>query len=131
NDPNAPTYRSCVGGDFKAGGNNVVTTYTIKIIAGGGTSQTLGSLLYDFSGSSYHYNSDFSTGARIANVIDPTSSTISKSFSPNPAPLNGVSALTITLTNPNGGTVSGYNFVDNLPANLLIANPASATTSGC
>ena len=131
NDPNAPTYRACVGGDFKAGGSNVVTTYTIKIISGGGTSQSLGSLLYDFSGSSFHYNSDFGVGARIANVIDPTSATISKSFSPNPAPLNGISALTITLTNPNGGTLGGYNFVDNLPANLVVATPNGATTSGC
>ncbi len=131
NDPNSPNYRSCVGGDFKAGGNNVVTTYTIKVVSGGGTSQPLNTLLYDFSGSSYHYNGDFTTGARIANVIDPTSATIAKSFSPNPTSLNGVSALTITLTNPNGGTVGGYNFVDNLPANLLVANPAGATTSGC
>ncbi len=131
NDPNSPNYRSCVGGDFKAGGNTVITTYTIKIVSGGGTSQPLNTLLYDFSGSSYHYNADFTTGARIANVIDPTSATIAKSFSPNPTSLNGVSALTITLTNPNAGTVGGYNFVDNLPANLVVATPPSATTTGC
>jgi large repetitive protein len=131
NDPNSPNYRDCVGGDFKSGGSTVVTTYTIRIISGGGTSQTLGSLLYDFSGSSYHYNADYSTGARIANVIDPATATISKSFSPNPAPINGVSALTITLTNPNPGTLGGYNFVDNLPANMIVATPNGATTSGC
>ncbi|HKR66532.1 MAG TPA: hypothetical protein VJZ00_22585, partial [Thermoanaerobaculia bacterium] len=131
NDPNSPNYRACVGGDFKAGGNTVVTTYTIKILSGGGTSQTLNTLLYDFSGSSFHYNADFSTGARIANIIDPTTATIAKSFSPNPAPLNGVSALTITLSNPNPGTLGGYNFVDNLPANLIVATPPAATTSGC
>jgi len=131
NDPNSPNYRSCVDGDFKAGGNTVITTYTIKVVSGGGTSQPLNTLLYDFSGSSYHYNGDFTTGARIANVIDPTSATIAKSFSPNPTSLNGISALTITLTNPNAGTVGGYNFVDNLPANLVVANPPSATTTGC
>jgi uncharacterized repeat protein (TIGR01451 family) len=131
NDPNSPNYRSCVGGDFKAGGNNVVTTYTIKIVGGGGTSQTLNTLLYDFSGSSYHYNADFTTGARVANVIDPTSANISKNFSPNPASLNGISVLTITLTNPNPGTVSGYNFADNLPANLIVAATPAATTTGC
>ena len=43
NDPNSPNYRSCVGGDGKAGGT-VITTYTVKIISGGGTSQTLSSL---------------------------------------------------------------------------------------
>src|SRR5258708_8943053 len=28
--PNSPPYRSCIGGDFKPGGSNVVTPYTIK-----------------------------------------------------------------------------------------------------
>ena len=120
-----------VGGDFKAGGNNVVTTYSIKIVSGGGTSQPLNTLLYDFSGSSYHYNADFGVGARIANVIDPTAAGISKAFSPNPTSLNGISALKITLTNPNAAPVGGYNFVDNLPANLIVATPPAASTSGC
>ncbi|HEX7833295.1 MAG TPA: DUF11 domain-containing protein, partial [Thermoanaerobaculia bacterium] len=131
NDPNSPTYLECVGGDFKSGGTNVVTTYTIKVVGGGGTTESLNALLYDFSGSSFHYNADWSSSARIANIIDPTTSTISKSFSPNPAPLNGVSALTFTLTNPNPGTLSGYNFVDNLPANLVVATPPATTTTGC
>jgi uncharacterized repeat protein (TIGR01451 family) len=131
NDPNSPNYRSCVGGDFKAGGSNVVTTYTIQIVGGGGTSQPLNTLLYDFSGSSFHYNADYSTGARIANIIDPSTATIAKSFSPNPASLNGVSALTITLSNPNPGTLGGYNFVDNLPANMVVAATPGATTAGC
>jgi len=131
NDPNSPNYRSCVGGDFKAGGSTVITTYNIRVVSGGGTSQTLNSLLYDFSGSSYHYNSGFSTEARVANVIDPTSVGITKSFNPNPAAINGVSALAITLTNPNPGTIGGYNFIDNLPANMLVATPPAATTTGC
>jgi uncharacterized repeat protein (TIGR01451 family) len=131
NDPNSPAYRSCAGGDFKAGGNTVVTTYTIKIVSGGGTSQPLNTLLYDFSGSSYHYNADFAVGARIANVSDPTAAGITKAFSPNPTSLNGISALKITLTNPNAAPAGGYNFVDNLPANLIVATPPAASTSGC
>jgi uncharacterized repeat protein (TIGR01451 family) len=131
NDPNSPNYRSCVGGDFKSGGSNVVTTYTIKIIGGGGTSESLTTLLYDFSGSSFHYNADYATGARVANIIDPTTADISKAFNPNPAAINGVSVLTITLTNPNPGVLGGYNFVDNLPANLQVSATAGATTSGC
>jgi len=46
-------------------------TYNVTIIAGGGTNQTLSALIYDFSGSSYHYNSDYSASARIAAIIDP------------------------------------------------------------
>ena len=72
NDPNSPYYLSCVGGDYKSGGNNVVTTYTVRIIGGGGSSESLGTLLYDFSGSSFHYNSDYSTSPRYAVIADPS-----------------------------------------------------------
>ncbi len=129
-DPNSPNYRSCKSSG-KIGGSSVVTLYTVKIIGGGGTSQPLSTLLYDFSGSSFHYNADYSVGARVASIVDPTTADITKSFSPNPATLGGVSVLTLKLTNPNGAPLSGYNFVDNLPANMTVASPANATTSGC
>ena len=131
NDPNSPNYRACVGTAGKAGGSNVVTTYTILIVGGGGSSQTLNTLLYDFSGSSFHYNGDYSTGARIANIVDPASATIAKAFAPNPIPVDGVSALTITLGNPNADALTGFAVTDNLPAGMVIASPANATTSGC
>ncbi len=135
NDPTSPNYRSCVGGDFKAGGSTVVTTYTIKIISGGGTSQTLNSLLYDFSGSSYHYNADFGVSAVIANVIDPAALTISKAFSPSPAVAGGTSTLTFIISNPNPTSVSGASFADPLPAlsgnQMVVATPATFSTSGC
>jgi len=133
NDPNSPTYRSCAGVDGKAGGT-VITTYTVKIISGGGTSQTLSSLIYDFSGSSFHYNSDFSTGARIATIIDPSLVTITKRFAPNPTNVGGVSTLTFTLSNPNAGSVSSLNFTDAFPTSpgaMVVATPPAATTTGC
>ncbi|MEO7540221.1 MAG: hypothetical protein ABIV21_09340, partial [Pyrinomonadaceae bacterium] len=64
-DPNpvSPTYRSCIGPanvpGGKAGGD-VTVSYTVTILSGAGTSQTLTTLIYDYSGSSYHYNNDFS-----------------------------------------------------------------------
>ncbi|MBL0028214.1 MAG: DUF11 domain-containing protein [Rhodanobacteraceae bacterium] len=130
NDLNSPLYRACrdVG---KIGGSNVVSLYTIKIIGGGGTAQTLNTLLYDFSGSSYHYNADYGLGARVGNIIDPTTATIAKSFTPSTIPVGGVSTLKLTLSNPNTGTLSGYNFTDPLPAGMTVANPPNATTSGC
>ena len=55
-----PTTRACVGPanipGGKAGGR-VVVTYVVKAIAPG--SATLRATIYDFSGASYHYNSDF------------------------------------------------------------------------
>src|SRR5689334_10886834 len=133
--PTSPNYRSCIGGDYKAGGSTVVTTYTIKVISGGGTAQTLNSLLYDFSGSSYHYNSDFGVNAVIANIVDPAALTISKAFSPSPAVAGGTSTLTFIVSNPNSGAVSGASFSDPLPAlsgnQMVVATPATFSTSGC
>lgn len=115
NDPGSPNYRSCIGGDYKAGGTNVTATYVIKIISGGGTSLTLSSMLFDFSGASYHYNGDYSTSARIVGIIDPASAGIAKAFSPATTNVGGVSTLTFTLTNPNAGAVSGLGFTDVFP----------------
>lgn len=132
NDPNSPYYRACWE-DWKSG-DTVITTYTVKILSGGGSTETLDSLLYDFSGSSFHYNADYSTGARFANIIDPTNVSISKSFSPNPTNVNGVSALTFTLTNPNAGAVSGLNFTDvfpTTPGDMVVDSTPNATTNGC
>lgn len=57
NNPSSITYRSCVGSDNKNGGD-VTVTFNVTIIGGAGTSQTMSTLIYDFSGSSYHYNSE-------------------------------------------------------------------------
>ena len=73
NDPTNVNYKSCTGvGKY---GGVITTTYTVKIIAGAGTSQTLNTLIYDFSGSSYHYNTDFSLAARYAIISDPATCT--------------------------------------------------------
>jgi hypothetical protein len=129
NDPSDPNYRACLS--TGKNGGSVTVTYTVKILSGGGTTQTLNSLIYDFSGSSFHYNSDFSSSARFASIIDPTLSNISKQFVPSTIQAGGVSTLVFTLTNPNAGTVSGYNFTDPLPAGVLIANPANVVQNGC
>lgn len=130
NDTSSPTYRSCIGGDYKAGGSNVTTTYQIKIIGGGGTSVTLGSLLYDFSGASYHYNGDYGTSARIANIIDPASLNIAKGFFPNPSNIAAGSTLSFTITNPNAGALGSLSFTDPFPTspgNMLVGKPLTGT----
>jgi hypothetical protein len=133
NNPLSPTYRSCIGSDGKAGGD-VTTSYVIKIIGGGGTQQSINTLLYDFSGSSYHYNSDFSSSTRIASIIDPASATITKSFTPATTVAGGLSTLNITLSNPTASPLTDVNFTDPLPASpgqMVVANPPLASTSGC
>jgi uncharacterized repeat protein (TIGR01451 family) len=136
NDPNSPYYRSCR--DVGKVGGGVVVTYQIRILQAPGAPlvnpQPLSSLLYDFSGSSFHYNDDFATSARFAAIVDPSTLTIAKNFNPDPTNVNGVSALTFTITNPNPAAVSGVSFSDVFPTSpgaMVVANPADATINGC
>lgn len=64
NDPTSASYRSCTtsanaGGTFTA-------TVTATVVGTGTT--TVRSVIYDFSGSSYHYNSDFSSSVNAITV---------------------------------------------------------------
>ncbi len=73
NDTTSGSYRSCTGvGKY---GGDITVTYNVTIIATSASSGTINALLYDFSGSSYHYNNDFSTSSRIYNIIDPNACT--------------------------------------------------------
>ena len=57
--PTLPNYRECVGPDNFSGGKvggTVNTTYTVKILAMSGAA-TASTLILDFSGNSYHYDS--------------------------------------------------------------------------
>jgi uncharacterized repeat protein (TIGR01451 family) len=136
NDPNSPYYRSCR--DVGKIGGSVVVTYQVKVLQVPGAPlvnpQPLSTLLYDFSGSSFHYNADFGTSARVAAVVNPSTLTIAKNFGPDPTNVNGVSALTFTITNPNPAAVSDVSFSDVLPTSpgaMVVANPTDATTNGC
>ena len=54
----------------------------------------------------------------------------SKAFVPSPAIAGDPVTLTITLTNPNAGaTMPLTSFTDTLPAGMVVANPAGASTS--
>jgi hypothetical protein len=55
NVPTSPTYRSC-SGTGKSGGT-IQTTYTLDVTGSG--SASINTVIYDYSGSSYHYNSDY------------------------------------------------------------------------
>src|SRR5215213_2805316 len=111
NDPNSPNYRAC-NGVGKAGGGTTVT-YQVKILSVGSSNpEPLSTLIYDFSGSSYHYNADYGVSTRYAYILDPSAVTISKNFSPDPTTAGGVSTLTFTLTNPTPAAFSGLNFTD-------------------
>jgi uncharacterized repeat protein (TIGR01451 family) len=128
--PVLPNYLGCQA-TGKAGGT-ISATYRIQVLTvPGGTSSALNTLVYDYSGSSFHYNADTGVGGRTIVIVNPLDATFSKSFTPSSIAAGGVSQLRFTIANPNISAVSGYNFTDNLPAGLVVASPPNASTSGC
>ena len=129
NDPNSPMYRACLS-TGKTGGN-ISTTYQVRILQVPGAPlvnpQPLSTLIYDFSGSSFHYNSDYGVSTRYANIVN---ASITKSFSPKTILPNGTSTLTFTITNPGPSAISNVNFTDDLPANTSLAN-TTVNYTGC
>jgi len=130
-DPASPSYHSCLS-TGKAGGT-VVTLYEIRIISGGGESVGLEALIYDRSGGSFHYNTDYSLSPGDITIFDPTTNAdFTKRFIPATIAAGGTATLRFTITNPNPVTVTGYAFTDPLPSGMVVATPAndSSTCSG-
>ena len=71
-------------------------------------------------------------GTASASLTVVASPTIAKAFTPLGILVNGTTALTFTLTNPNAGTaLTGVGFTDTLPAGLVVATPNGlASTCG-
>lgn len=118
-DFNDPNYRSCLS-TGKVGGD-MSTTYKVKIVGSptGVNPLPLSALIYDFSGSSYHYNADFDASGRFARII---SADIIKAFSPKTILPGENSTLTFTIDNPGSAALTNVNFTDALPANLNLTN---------
>ncbi|HVM53810.1 MAG TPA: hypothetical protein VM262_11480, partial [Acidimicrobiales bacterium] len=134
--------RACVGPPNypggKVGGNLIRTTYTVKVRTGAtaGSSSTLSALIYDLSGSSFHYNADYGSGttAKTLRVLNPADLSIDKSHTGTfIRGAQGIYNLTVT----NHGTsdsATPVTIVDTLPAGAGISFPesgfATAGTSG-
>jgi uncharacterized repeat protein (TIGR01451 family)/fimbrial isopeptide formation D2 family protein len=125
-DPDSPNYLSCLS-DGKAGGT-VVTVYEIRIISGGGDQVGLEALIYDRSGGSFHYNTDFSQSPGDLTTVDPAANAaFAKRFIPDTIGADGISTLRLTITNPNPVPVSGYSFTDDLPSTGVSQMEVAAT----
>ncbi len=76
-------------------------------------------------GASFSQTASVSANSQVSN---PPS--LSKTFSPASIPTGGTSTLSITLTNPNPTpTTLSAALVDNLPAGVVVASPANASTT--
>ncbi len=69
------------------------------------------------------------TAAATANLGISTGITGTKAFSPTSVANNGVSRVTVTVTNVSAGPLTGVSITDPLGANLQVASPANAATT--
>ncbi|MFN2587719.1 MAG: Ig-like domain-containing protein [Actinomycetota bacterium] len=117
----SPTYRSCVGptrySGGKAGGNPIKTVYTVKVVGTG--SGTLSGLVYDFSGSSFHYNADFGSGVNALPFTASDAADLSVTKSHGGAFVRGgTGTYRITVDNAGPATSGSIIVTDTLPAGL-------------
>ena len=122
NNPLSATYRDCIGPDQYSGGKaggNIVTVYTVKVLSTGST--TAGTVILDFSGSSYHYNADYGNTVISITALPPPL-TLSKSANVSTLSAGGSVTYTLRLTNAGSFSMTVDDFVDTLPT-----TPGSAT----
>ncbi len=97
--PTSTTYRTCIGPEGYPGGKvggALVSTFTVRVI-GSGTAE-LTSAIYDKSGASYHYNTDFTVRPNIL-VVTASAPPAPTTTSPQPtAPTTVPEATTSTPT---------------------------------
>ncbi len=132
NDPNSPSYRACRSSG-KAGGATV-TTYHVKVLAASAGPEKLSALLYDFSGSSFHYNGDYDVASRTAYVVNPGDLGFAAAFTPSSTTAGGTSTLAYRITNPGIAPTTGVSFTVPLPpspAAMLVAAAPNASIVGC
>src|SRR6266705_195581 len=120
--PLSGTYRSCIGPANSAGGKaggTVVTPYTVKVLSTGHT--TASTLIMDFSGSSYHYNSDY--GVQVISITAlPPPLTLSKIANPTTAAAGATVTYTLRVTHTGPANYTLTDFIDTPPT-----SPASPT----
>ena len=133
NDSTSLTWRTCIGPakytGGKAGGNPIKVVYTVKVV-GTSASGGLSAMIYDLSGSSYHYNGDFSTATKSFEAI--TSADLKLTKTDNGAFVrNGTGQYTLTVTNNGPDPTSGnVTITDTLPSGLTYSSVDATSTSG-
>ena len=103
-DPASAGYRTCAGSG-KAGGN-ITMSVTVQVIGTGST--TLAGAIYDFSGSSYHYNADFGNNALpVTAIAGAADLSITKTDSVASVSAGGTTTYTIVVRNAGPSAADG------------------------
>lgn len=130
-DPASSGYRSCAG-NGKAGGP-ITMSITVQIIGTGSTS--LVGAIYDFSGSSFHYNSDFGRNSLQVTAIPPPSApsadlSVTKTDGVSTLTPGGTTVYTVVVTNNGPNAVTGATVTDTAPSGVTFGSWSCTGTGG-
>lgn len=112
-------------------GDNITTVYTIKVLSTG--SGALSNIIYDFSGSSYHYNADIGTGTNsfAVSALPPQADlSITKTDGQTTAIPGQPIRYTITVTNSGPSEVTGAAITDTVPNAITGVSWTCTASSG-
>lgn len=130
--PTSPTYLSCVGPPRYDGGKvggALVSTFTVRVV-GAGTA-TLTSAIYDKSGSSFHYNTDYSVRPNllIVTASAPAAPPTTAATTTTPAPTTTVPAASSSDDASNGEAPAAASAVTTTAVPSTSAGPDRRTVA--
>ena len=116
---------SCIGpANYSGGkaGNSIQSVYTVRIISGGGSG--VYNVIYDYSGSSYHYNSDYGTSTNGFSVTATAPDlTLTKTHTGNFI-VGQPGSFTLTVKTTGADAYGTTTVKDTLPAGLSLPDGA-------
>ena len=133
-DPSSAAYKTCAG-TGKAGGA-VTMSVTVQIIGTGSTS--LAGAIYDFSGSSFHYNADFGRNSLPVTAIPAPPAPPAPSADLSITKTDGIATVTpggstlytIVVTNAGPNAVTGATVTDAAPSGVTFGTWTCTGTGG-
>ncbi|HYG73085.1 MAG TPA: hypothetical protein VEC15_12485 [Actinomycetota bacterium] len=128
--PTLANYRECVGPpNFPDGavGGTAITTYQVKILSSGAFG--INALIYDKSGGSYHYNSDWGAGGKSVTAVEEADVSITKSGSVDPVIAGEDLTYTLNVTNAGPSTARDVTISDPLPAGTSFVSASDGGTN--
>ncbi len=140
--PNATTSTYCVGGTFSPVSGDTLLTYTGGSIAAGRNCQlavnvtgtVVGTLENTISPANISNDQNRNIGSNVSRSLVVAGLSVAKSFYPTSVSPNGVSTLTIQLTNINEVQMDSVSFTDTLPGtspNQVVVNTSPVITNTC
>jgi uncharacterized repeat protein (TIGR01451 family) len=133
--PLSPTYNSCIGPENYPGGNvggdPIYTGFVVQVLPPALGTTTLNTLIFDKSGASYHYNTDYSSATLTLIATLPPDLSVTKVDSADPVTVGDTFSYTIAVTNNGPSTANNVIVTDTFSGTSVTVVSVSSSQGGC